>query len=311
MKRKGKIIILAVIFIFIILILCVCKNNSDETNGNLANMGLAVEDNGTIYYNKYEKGIFSVKGDKELQLTDETAYSLNIYKDKIYYLSIADFNNVVIKCVDIDGKNRTNIATVYTTISKIYVQNGFIYYASNNGNGGIARISLKDKSEEIILSQKLQDFEVVNNDVFYINDQNKICKFSAQENVILNDTVNAKKIQIVGKWIYYYDENENALFRLSKDGTEKELISVLVNNEIYNVSGKYVYYFDKANSKISRMRIGKNNKTNEIVPINISKTKINIVGDNIYYLDKSKDESQTYQIYRVKVNGEKIAEIEY
>ena len=56
--------------------------------GNYANMGLAVEKDGVIYYNKYEKGIVKVKGGKEYQITDETAYSMTVYNDEIYYLTV-------------------------------------------------------------------------------------------------------------------------------------------------------------------------------------------------------------------------------
>lgn len=311
MKKITKILIV-VILVFVLLI-CISKSRKKNLNGNIANMGLVVDDKGIVYYNKYEKGIFAVENGKEKQITDETAYSLNVYKNKIYYLSIADFSNVVIKSVDKNGENRKNIATIYTSISKIYVVDGYIYYSTNKKEKGIVKIDLNGENETVILEENVQDFQVVNKDIFYINNSNQICKISisGQDNCVLNNEINANKIQVVDKWIYYYDKNENALFRLMNNGKKQELISVLVQNEIYNVSEKYVYYLDKENSKIARMKIGKSNKCDDIVDINISKTKINIAGDILYYLDKSSDESQTYQMYRVKVNGDKIDNIEY
>jgi hypothetical protein len=290
-----------------------CTSNKETSTGNIANLGLAVKSKGVTYYNKYEKGIFAVKNGKEEQLTDETAYSLNVVENKIYYIMVADFNNIVIKSIDIDGKNLKAIATIYTSISKIYIDDGYIYYATNNSGAGIARIDLNGQNETVIVSEKVQDFQVVNGNIYYINNSNQICKFNVKDEngVILSETITAKKIQVDGKWIYYYDENENALFRLSDNGSKNELVSVLINNEIYNISGKYVYYFDKENSKIARMQIGKSNKCDDIVNVNVTKTKINIVGDELYYLDKSKDESQTYQMYRVKINGSEAKSIEY
>ena len=89
MKNKFKILILLVVIFIIVLII---KKNPDSENGNFSNMGLAIENNGIVYYNKYEKGIFSSKNGKEEQLTDETAYSLNIAENKIYYLTVLYFS---------------------------------------------------------------------------------------------------------------------------------------------------------------------------------------------------------------------------
>ena len=310
--KKKKIV---VIFIVVCLILAVLlgREKSKQSNGNIANMGLAIEYEGTIYYNKYEKGIFSKKGGKEKQITYETAYSINIEDNKIYYLTVENFNDVVIKCVDTNGKNLTNLATIYTSISKIFVEDGYIYFATNKSGGGIARIDINGKNETVVIGEKIKDFHVSGGKIFYINEQNKMSKASVtgQENEVMAEEVMVQKIQVIDNWVYYYDETENALFRIDSNSKKKELISVLVNNDIYNVSGDYVYYLDTENSKISRMQIGKSNKCQEIVDISITKTKINIAKDELYYLDKSAHESQTYQMYRIKINGELLEQIKY
>lgn len=312
--KKRLIILLTSIIIIItaFMILRKCSTKKIE-NGNIANIGLVAENNGIVYYNKYEKGIFSNKNGKEKQLTEETAYSINIYKDKIYYLTVADFSNVMIKRVDINGENLTTISNINTSISKIFVEDNYIYYLTNKDEKGIARMNLEGQNQELIVSDNIQDFWIYNGEIFYTNNLNQICelKISNKEIKILNDESNAKKIQIVDDWIYYYDENENALFRINKKGKNRELVSVLVKSEIYNVSGKYVYYYDKENYKILRMKIGNSNKCEEIVDVKISKTKINIVKDELYYLDKGETDDRTYQIYRIKTNGKNAQKIVY
>ena len=62
---------------------------------------------------------------------------------------------------------------------------------------------------------------------------------------------------------------------------------------------------------IARMQIGKSDKWEKIVDVSVSQTKINIVENELYYLDKSTNASQTYQMYRVGVDGKKIKNIEY
>lgn len=313
MKKAKKLVILLVIVIVIGFILFIKSGKKSMDNGNFSNMGLCVQNNGVVYFNKYEKGIFSYENKKETKLTDETAYSLNIQNGKIYYLTVENFNNVVIKSVDITGENRKKIATIYTSISKIFVDNNSIYYCTNQGNGGIAKMNLDGTNENIIISGKIQDFALYKGNLYYINNENKICKISksGENNLSLSELITAQKFQIVDDWIYYYYETENSLFRVKLDGNNNELVSVLVNNETYNIYGKYVYYFDKDNSKIARMKVGQSNQCDDIVDLSVSKTKINIANDEIYYLDKSQDESQTYQIYRVKLNGEKTENINY
>lgn len=206
-----------------------------------------------------------------------------------------------------------NIATIYTSISKIFVDKKFIFYATNETGKGIAKIDLNGENEQIILTENVQDFWVKQNKIYFVNQSNQICKVdvSGENNRILSDNISARKIQVIGKWIYYYHPNENALFRLKNDGKKNELVSTLIHNETYNICGKYVYYFDRENSKIARMKIGKSNQCDEIVSLSVSNTKINIADGQIYYLDKSQDFSQTYQIYRIKTNGNNVKPIEY
>ena len=55
----------------------------------------------------------------------------------------------------------------------------------------------------------------------------------------------------------------------------------------------------------------KGKKQDEIVSVNTVMTRINVSNGVIYYLDKSLDETQIYQMYRVKENGKKTKNIEY
>lgn len=308
-----KIVRRVILFVIMVVIIGVLKNiffKKSEENGNIANMGLVVEADGIVYYNKYEKGIFSYKNGREKQLTDETAYSLTVAQDKIYYITVADFSNVVVKSVDLNGENLKNVATIYTSLSKFFIDEEQLYYLNNKG---IVRLDLNGESEQIIVEENILDFQVVGKNIFYVNESHQIskCSISGEKNVVLTQDAMAKKLQIVDQWIYFYDENENALFRVSKNGKKKELVSVLVKNEIYNVSGKYVYYLNKENAKIARMKIGKSNQCDDLVSLNTANTRINIANKELYYLDKSQNEGQTYQIYRVNLKGEESKGIEY
>lgn len=310
MKKRKKIVIIVSIGIILIGMVKLFTLNKHKDNGNIANMGLVTQSDKTVYYNKYEKGIFAYKNGKEQRLTDETAYAISVFEDQIYYITISDFSNVVIKRIDTNGENLKKIATIYTSLSKFFVRSEGIYYLANKG---IARIDRNGEGETLVFEENIQDFQIVGDEIFYTNVFNQIGKvsISGENPYILNEEANAKKMQVVDNWIYYLDENENALFRFKPNGKDKELVSILVKNQTYNVCGNYVYYLDKENSTIARMKIGKSNQCDSIVTISVTNTKINIANDELYYLDKSKDESQTYQMYRIGLKGQKTKSIEY
>ena len=108
----------------------------------------------------------------------------------------------------------------------------------------------------------------------------------------------------------FFEASANALCKIKIDGSKKKKVSGLVNNEIYNVTSKKIYYFDEVNSQICSSDLrGKTSKS--IISISASKPKINIVKDFLYYLDDSKDDTQIYQMYRVKTDGSKTKTIDY
>ena len=126
---------------------------------------------------------------------------------------------------------------------------------------------------------------------------------------IVSDSI-VKKIQVMGKWIYYYDEEEGALCKVKTDGTSKTIVSVLVKSDNFNITDNKIYFFDTENKEIGSVNL-KGDGYKKITTTQSNKTKINIAGDVLYYLDVSQDESQIYQMYRVKTNGSSANPIEY
>ena len=109
------------------------------------------------------------------------------------------------------------------------------------------------------------------------------------------DDYQIRKIQISGKWIYFYSEKDDALCRIRKDGKSKTIVSTFINSKDRKI------YSTKIKSKISK----------EIIDLKSNKTKINIVNGEIYYLDDSDDFLRIYQMYRIKENGKSLKPIEY
>lgn len=315
LNKKNLMVIVTIIVAILVIVLVstlIKKVSKEKIVGNLSNMGLAVEGDDAIYYNKYEKGIIKVKGGKEYQITDETAYSMNIVGDTIYYLTVSNMNTIDIKSVKTNGDALTKIKTIYTTISKIYVKDNYIYYATNKDSSGLVKINLENKEETKITLANIQDFVLDENKIFFVDNINDLYSIEISGNGLtkIETDANFKKFQILDKWIYFYDEKENSLCKIKKDGSDKKVVATFVNNETYNVTNKNIYYYDSVNLQICKCDL-KGKKSTVVVKLQSPKPKINIVDGIIYYLDESKDETQIHQMYRIKQNGNKTKSIDY
>lgn len=314
LKKFLLILIIIVIVIFLIILICKIKTtfSKEKVVGNLSNNGLATENDDSIFYNKYENGIVKIKNGKEYQITNETAYSMSVVQDTIYYLTTSNSNGLDIKSVKTNGDSLNTITTIYTNLSKIYVKDGYIYYAISRNTDGICKINIETGEQNTISNLSVQDFVVDDNEIYFTDSINNLYKMNTnglEVKKIVSDFP-VKKIQILGKWIYFYSEIDDALCRVKKDGSSKTVISTFIKDDNYNLTSKNIYYFNSIDRKICKTTI-KGNVSKEVVELKSNKTKINIVKGEIYYLDDSNDTSQIYQMYRVKENGKKSKNIEY
>lgn len=322
-KKKKLMIRRALILIVLALIICliiigiskiVSLLSPEKVFGNYSNnnMGLAIEYKGATYYNKYEKGIFKLEREKETQVTDHTAYSITIIDDTIYYLTVSTENTIDLNSVKTNGEDLKKIKTLYTANSKFYIKDGFAYYVSNKDQTGINKVSLENAEEKTVIVANVQDFILQDNIIYYTDNVGFLHSVDTDGNNLkdISTDYNIKNIQILNNWIYFYDENENALCRIKKNGKSKETVATFVNNEMYNVTNKHIYYFDQVNKNICRADL-KGKKSKVVVSLEATRTKINIADGIIYYLDNSKDNTQIYQIFRVKENGKEFQPIEY
>lgn len=316
--NKRRIIVLLVLIILLILLILGIKSLfgklflKEVASGNLANMGLVVEDNKTVYYNKYETGIFASRKGKEKQLTNETAYSMTLIDNTIYYLTVSESNTIDLKSIKTSGEDQKKIKTLQTIISKFYISNNSVYYIENGEVFGIAKYSLDTQENRIIIEKNVQDFVLDKDTIYYTDDAGALysININSEEKKEITKDHNIKKIQILKKYIYFYDEKENALCKINKDGTKYSVVATFVNNEWYNVTNKKIYYYDSVNKQICASDLN-GKKSKAIVTVTAIKPRINIANGHIYYLDTSKNENQMYQMFRVKVNGSSANSIDY
>lgn len=314
-NKKVIAIIVAVILIISIIITMFAIFGKRKINGelgNLSNMGLAASGDGAVFYNKYEDGIVKVKGFEEFQITNETAYGINVIGEDVYFLSVGDTSNINIKKVKTNGNELKTIKTVKTSISKIYVVDNYIYYATNENQDGIAKLLLDGTQETVITASEIQDFEVIDGKIYFSDKMGNMYKMNTSGGELAKIEVdyNIKEFQIKDDYIYYFNEANKNLCRVKDDGSNNEVVSEYVNSATFNITDNKIYFFDKEAKKIASVNLNGGNYK-EIVSISTNNTKINVIDDTIYYLDASENESKIYQMYRIKTNGGTAKSIEY
>ena len=314
-NKKVIAIIVAVILIISIIITMFAIFGKRKLNGelgNISNMGLAASGDGAIFYNKYEDGIVKVKGFEEFQITNETAYGINVVGEDVYFLSVGDTSNINIKRVKTNGNELKTIKTVKTSISKIYVVDNYIYYATNETQDGIAKLTLDGTQETIITASEIQDFEVIDGKIYFSDKMGNMYKMNMNGGELekIEIDYNVKEFQIKDDYIYYFNEANRNLCRVKDDGSNNEVVSEYVNSATFNITDNKIYFFDKEAKKIASVNLNGGNYK-EIVSISTNNTKINVIDDTIYYLDASINESKIYQMYRIKTNGGTSKSIEY
>lgn len=306
-------IILLVLFGFIKLFTAIFAKEEVIGNNSKVNMGLAIKAKDAVYYNKYETGIVKLKGKEEYQITDETAYSMTLIDDTIYYITVSSANTIDLKKVKTNGDGLEKIKTISTSISKFYIEDNYLYYANDKDVAGISKFSLENVNEEsMIVAASVRDFVLDEGTIYYTDNVGYLHSIttSGTDKKEISTENNISNIQLLKKWIYFYDEKENALCKIKKDGTSKQIVATFVNNEMYNVTSKKIYYFDNVNKQICTCDL-KGKKSKAIVTLEATRTKINVVGNILYYLDNSKNDNQIYQMYRVKTNGGHTKTIDY
>lgn len=284
----------------------------EKIAGNLANGGRVVQDGNTVYYNKNEVGIIKEKGGEIYQITDGLAYSMTLVEDTIYYLTVSTTNTIDLMSVKTNGDELKKIKTLPTSIEKFYIEDSYVYYAIYSNVIGINKLSLETGEDVTLIAANIKDFVLDSGTIYYTDNVGYLhsVNTSGTDKKEIATGQNIGKIQILKNWIYFYDKTEDALCKIKKDGSSKQVVSAFVKNDVFNVTNKYVYYLDKQNKQISRSDL-KGDKSKAIVSLNTSISKINISDGILYYLDTDTSNQYGERIYRVKTNGKATNPIEY
>ena len=300
LKKKLKLNTLAIVILLVILLVILCVvvikvfSVTDGQANNDSNMGIAIQDEDLVFYYNYNKGLVKKDKDDEKTLTKNQAYSINYLDGYIYYTTPNSTGGIDIKRIDKDGKDEKILLSTTSSSTKMYLQDSKIYYLTSNPNT-ISRVDIDGKNPEQLLQRAVTDFKVVEDTIYFSDIMGYLYSIDTNgENykTLVKDSL-FDEFQILDNHVYYFDNENNKLMKISlKDTSKKEEVTNKLDCDIYNVTSSGIYYLDKENLKICF--VSKNGKkTKDIVDVNTDNTKINVIGTSIYYIDNQDEKTIT------------------
>ncbi len=315
LKSKIKLnkVIICILILIVIVVLIVLGTNKLTKAGslehnNISNFGMVTYGDDYVFYLKQENGIVKIKDKKEYQITEGAAYSLNYKDEYVYYMTTGNGGSILINRIKQNGEDEEILATITSPMTKMYLEDNYLYYATTNPNT-ISRMDLNGENQEIIITRTISDFEVEKGIVYFTDESGYLYKISvnSEDYGEIGDKILAKKFQILGNYAYYFSEDNDSLMRIDLEGKSEEVVSDKLNCNIFNVTNKSIYYLDKDSLTICSININGGNPK-EIVKINTENTKLNVYDDILYYVNS---DGVSYKTYRIKTNGKETEQIKY
>lgn len=294
-SRFLIIVLLLVLLITLIVVVTMCLRAKDFANNNNSNLGLSVSGGDSVFYYRYNSGIVRVKDDKEQIIVNEQAYSLNYDNGMIYYVTPSNMGGINLKKYDINKGETTLISSENTSSTKMFYENGYLYYSTTNPNT-ISKIDVNGQNKFEIIKRNIADFYLADDTIYFSDDLGYLYSIGIDgENYkVLLEKDKFNKFQYLDGYIYYYSPEENNLQRVSVEDTSKyEIVTNKVTSNIYNVTSEGIYYYDINNKKISWVNM-KNTKTKDLVSnLSTDNTRISLEIQTLYYIDTDENGQPT------------------
>lgn len=313
-KRTRRIFIfLVIVSVSIICLLVFLTKRAmmpEFAYGNLNCKGKVAYD-GKYTYIALDDGVYKEYKNTLTKLSNDKAFSLFIDDEYLYYLSLFSQNNYDIKRMNLESEEVGTIKKIYTNDNKFFYYNGYCYYISSENGNGIRKVSVEDMNESLIEISNIIDFSVNDGKMYFTDTMGELVSVNldnSSERKVLDEEHNIKNIQVVKKWIYFYDNKSSALCKIKIDGSDFQEVNKNISNDYYNITNKgNIYYYDGEKSKICRSSL-KGDNVKELIDIKNSKTAINILNRKIYFDDYESNESTLLKLYVRKDNGKPTAE---
>ena len=269
------------------------SSNRGNSAGNIANGGYAAQDNGWIYYrNQNDEGkLYKVKvdGTENRKLSNNKASYINIMDGWIYFKSDYQINKIRIDGTDekglyssigvhmnivdnmiyssnnyneyiyssrLDG-TKEDIIKYSRDIGSMNVEGEYIYYSSSSNDNKLVKMNIADEKDIIIVDKRVEYINVIDESIFFI-DKNDSRVYKADKNghdlTRLND-VPSKNLNVHGKYMYYTNELDRAIYRQTKDGSSSaQKLNDMPSSHI-NIVNNGIFYLNAIDGIMYKMNL--------------------------------------------------------
>lgn len=233
----------------------------------------------------------NIKGDIIHTLYQGFVHDINVYKDKVYFVSDGDTTDTY-RC-DLDGSN-------LEVINKLDIHNMIIYdnliYAITWEDKKLVRFQLDGSNWEELSTNGCHEFIIEQSKIYYAS-YNELCSMNldGSDKKQIYDEGSCYYVNYSDGWLYF-SLNSN-MYKITTDGTEFTTIRE-GNTFNLNVDDEYIYFIDiDKNRELRRM---KKDGSEEIKLDEPRAYSISILGDYIRY---SYGLDEDHAIYQIKKDG--------
>ncbi|NMM64745.1 DUF5050 domain-containing protein [Clostridium sp. P21] len=290
------------------------SSNTPDANGDVENNGSSAVKKGDWIYYSVNNGTSAVRGklykeksdgSSKIKLSDDFAKKIWINGDYIYYFNYygEEQSNSFYK-MKIDGTERSEVTTDAPTY--VNFQGDYIYYAKYDkvysDKFSIYKINKNGTGKESIGNAHGMYLFVKDNWLYYANldDGSKIYKMGtdgSSKQLLCEDSAE-NYMNVVGDWIYYCDNENNNLYRIKLDGSEKQKLNNAKTRNI-SIAGNYIYYTamdENDNGLLYKMKLD-GSESKMLSDVDCS-TALEVHDDYIYCCGFNSN-----GIYRIKTDG--------
>jgi hypothetical protein len=295
-------------------------NERGNTSGNINNFGLAAMQGDWIFYGNHT-GIYRLRqdGSEEIQISNMSAFGLNVVGDWVYFLHNKSQREWHIYRMKTNG-TEVQLLLGDEEVMALYlnVVGEWMYFCLGREGGGTVWKMKTDGSELQQLNTVSSHYlNIVGNWIFFSNEDSdwRVYRMRASDGSGLQRATNfdSEYVNIVGEWVFFVfdseeDDEQMSIFRVSRDSEHSDVL-IRVNRDIsseLNVVGDWIFYINNDNGSIYRIDIYGDNRSRLNTHVSSS---LSVVGDWIYYLAELCDIEEIIGMFRMRLNGSDIQQV--
>jgi serine/threonine protein kinase len=268
--------------------------------GNIANVGIAVQQGDWIYHRKNDlQGALyktNINSGEQIKLNDDDSWNINVMGDWLYYSNSAEKWNVYKMLID--GSDRTRVNS--DDSGNLNVVGNWVYYRNDDEEGSIYKIRTDGTERTRLNNEQSYYLNVVDGWIYFQNrsDGGSLYKIRVDgtERTKLNND-DSWHLNVVDGWVYYCAANEGwQIFKVRLDGSERTFVNHDQSANLNSHDGWLYYRNDDDGSRLYKIR--PDGSEREL--INNDQTYYFSITDGwVYYQNRSDDK----KIYKMRLDG--------